>query len=528
MDHVIEIRLLKRIYDHLPALLVNTTSSLQVALQDNLLTEVYKSGIVLTAAYPQFVRILDLLAHKKPRMKILEIGAGTGGATRYAMDILGGNTNSKRYMDYTFTDITTSFLSPAEAEFSNCKGMVYKKLDIGVDPSTQGFEPIYDLAIAFQCLHATAKMAETIRNTRRLLKPGGNVLILESTQALNFVGLVFGTFPDYWNGAQDGRIDNPFLNKEQWKEVLLGNGFSGIDIVLDDLPEPVFHVSTILATAVEPVISPQAIEPSPQPRIFIVYLGDLPLFANTIAAALQEVGTECVCVPLSDARLLENQRVISLAGLDHSPFSSSEQSEFEGAKDLISRAATLVWVSAGGLIKASRPNAALTLGLMTAVAIERPSIRFAILDLEPTFDHSATDIAQALILKEQSIYLDSPAGSRDTQFIMDNGCLHISRMIPDHNLNHQFKLQEGLSKGTEMQALASQGPIRIDFEQPGVLDSLYFKADEEYLKPLPADFVEVRTMAMGLNVRVSGLPIQDTLWYLTLYVPGHCCRDWQI
>jgi hypothetical protein len=36
-----------------------------------------------------FTKYLDALAHKNPNMTILEIGAGTGSATRHIMDILG-------------------------------------------------------------------------------------------------------------------------------------------------------------------------------------------------------------------------------------------------------------------------------------------------------------------------------------------------------------------------------------------------------------------------------------------------------
>lgn len=511
LDHVLEIKLLKRLYDHLPAVLLNTKSSLQVALQDGLLTEVYKSGIMLTAAYAQFVRLIDLIAHKNPQMKILEIGAGTGGATRYAMKILGGDTNSKRYKDYTFTDITTSFLSPADTEFLTCKGMFYKKLDIEVNPLQQGFEPVYDLVIASQCFHATTTMAKTIQNARKLLKGGGKLVLIEGTQLLNFVGLVFGTFPDYWNGIQDGRIDSPFLTKGRWEELLSNNGFSGIDIVLDDLPEPVSFASTIISTAIEPPVNIQTVEPPRCPSIFIVHLESRPLFSRTLSKQLKQVGISSVSIPLSEARLLENSRVISLVDLERSPLSGTSQLEFEGTKDILVRAATLLWVSAGGLMKASRPTAALNFGLLTTLAIERPSARFVSVDLEPAFDQSATEIAQAIIEKEHSLHLNRALGSRETEYIMDKGCFQISRIIPDHNLNRRFKLQEGLHKKSEMLPLGNQGPIRIAFEQPGLLNSLFFQSDKEYLEALQDGCIEVRTAAVGLNVRVSpSLPDPDS------------------
>ena len=502
MNDIIEIKLVKRIYDHMPAILTNAISPLQVALQDDLLTEVYKSGIVLSSAYPQFTRILDLLAHKKPRMRILEIGAGTGGATRYALKILAGTTSSKRYKDYTFTDITTTFLSPAQTEFSHCKGMIYKKLDISIDPFEQGFQQDYDLVIASQCLHTTTTMAKTIRNVRKLLKLGGSLVMLESTQALDFVGLVFGTFPDYWNGVKDGRIDSPFLDRKNWNEVLLSNGFSGTDIVVDDLPQPVSLVSTIVSKAVETTISSQILRPLQSTCIYIVYLKEIPSLANNIASLLQKTGVDSLCVSLSDAHCLDCLRVISLIESCHSPLQSSSQSDFESARALICRASSLVWVSAGGLLRGSRPTAALIHGVMTTVAVERPSVRFVTVDLEPLFDPNATDTAQKIVDLEYSLQQNAEDGPRDTEYIMDKGCLHISRIMPDHHLNHRFKLQERLIKDTTILPIRSQAPLRIDFEQPGLLNSMYFRADDEYLQPLPDHQVELKTTAIGLNLRV--------------------------
>ena len=126
LNDIVEVRLAKRLYDRLPSMLANGISSLQVALEDELLTEVYQKGS-LSHAYPQFSRILDLLAHKDSRMKIIEIGAGTGGATRFAMLTLHTATSSKRCREYTFIDVTTAFFTRAENEFSREKSLTFQK-----------------------------------------------------------------------------------------------------------------------------------------------------------------------------------------------------------------------------------------------------------------------------------------------------------------------------------------------------------------------------------------------------------------
>ena len=500
-DHV-EVKLVKRLYDHLPAILAGEISSLQVALRDNLLTEFYSTSAIMSYAYPQLGRVLDLLAHKYPRMKIIEVGAGTGGATRFAMQTLCSDADAKRYKDYTFTDVSTSFFAHAQEEFSSHKNMVFKKLDIGIDPLDQGFVSEYDLVMASQSLHTTPTMTETIRNVRKLLRPGGRLLLLEITREANIIGFPFGLFPDYWNGASDGRIDTPFMSKEKWSELLAGNGFAGIDIVLDDLPEPISIVSTILATAVEPNLSPLVAEPSLSPPILIIHPDQMPVFGNTIARVLQERGANGVCVPMSDARVLHSSRVISLLDLDTSSLDSSNKGEFECAKDMILKAATLVWVSAGGLKSAQRPTAALIQGLMASVALERPGARYTVIDLDPDFDQDATAIAQAIIEKE-SVLATGPADTiDDTYYIMSEGCLQVSRMAPDRGLNEAFRLREGFSEETSMLPLNDQGAVELDLGEPGILDTVHFRPDETVIQCLSDDYVEVKVMAMGLNKSV--------------------------
>ena len=100
------------------------------------------------------VRYLDALAHKDPSMKVLEIGAGTGGMTSVVVDTLGhlgaDGTGCFRYAQYDYTDLSPSFFPAAQSRFEG-QGprMQFKVLDIEMDPISQGFEEGgYDLIIA--------------------------------------------------------------------------------------------------------------------------------------------------------------------------------------------------------------------------------------------------------------------------------------------------------------------------------------------------------------------------------------------
>jgi SAM-dependent methyltransferase len=503
LNDIVEVRLTKRIYDNLPAILSNETSGLEVALRDNLLTELYVSGLGISAAYPQLLHMVDLVAHKNPRMRVLEIGAGTGGATRLILKHLQGNTPSKRYRDYTFTDVTTSFLSSAETEFAEYKGVKYSTLDIEQDPLEQGFECAYDLVIASDSLHTTSCIAETIQNARKLVKPGGIMVLVELTRILTGTGLLLGTLPDYWNGDRDGRTESPLLDRARWHDVLSSNGFSGIDIILDDYQEPLSAASVMVTTAIEPEIAP-SMQRIQNPCVYLVNRERPPAFSATIAKELQKFGHQAIDIPLLDAESIpEMSRVISLIDLDSVMLTNASQTEFDAMKGLISHSSSILWVSAGGLMQASNPETAATMGFLRVVRTEMPATKIISLDLEAGFDQSDAGLARAVIDKECSLQRNAKTLAGDDEYIYSNGCFHISRLVPDKSLNERFQRQEDTSSTFETRQLGDLEPVGLAFENPGLLSSLYFKPDHKFREPLPEDWVELQTSAIGLNMKVS-------------------------
>jgi 2-polyprenyl-3-methyl-5-hydroxy-6-metoxy-1,4-benzoquinol methylase len=101
-----------------------------------------------------------------------------------------------RFLSYDITDITTGFFDKVQQKAAAWGDLVsYKKLDIEKDPGDQGFEiGNYDLVIAANVLHATANMNRTMSNVRKLLKPGGTLLLVELIPKMAGVTNIFGIF----------------------------------------------------------------------------------------------------------------------------------------------------------------------------------------------------------------------------------------------------------------------------------------------------------------------------------------------
>lgn len=185
---------------NLPAILRGEIDPLSLLLKDDLLKGYYNSQDCLTRSYQHACQYIDLIAHQNPALKVLEIGAGTGGATIPILETLGGQDGKKpRFLRYDYTDISSGFFDAAKDKFEPWSSFLrYQILNIEQEPSDQGFNhEEYDMIVAANVLHATGLLTSTMRNVHKLLKPGGRLILIEETvPALR--RFPFATLPGWW------------------------------------------------------------------------------------------------------------------------------------------------------------------------------------------------------------------------------------------------------------------------------------------------------------------------------------------
>ena len=121
------------------------TDYLDLLLQDGVLNGIYDWYNEIW----EFKDFMQLLGHTKPQMRILEIGAGTGGMTSKFLNLLKSDFGERLYLKYTFTDVSSGFFVQAKERFKSYEGIEYKALDISKNVLEQGFTVgEYDLIIA--------------------------------------------------------------------------------------------------------------------------------------------------------------------------------------------------------------------------------------------------------------------------------------------------------------------------------------------------------------------------------------------
>ena len=156
-------------------------------------------------------------------VRVLEIGAGTGGTTTYLIPVL-----ESRRVEYAFTDVSPAFTTRAQQRFGHVPGMRFGVLDVERSPAEQGYQPgSFDIVIAANVLHATEDIRQTVRHARQLLRPGGLLLALEGTQPERWVDLTFGMTEGWWKASDDLRDGYPLMSAEAWSRLLGTEHFSG-------------------------------------------------------------------------------------------------------------------------------------------------------------------------------------------------------------------------------------------------------------------------------------------------------------
>lgn len=160
-------------------------------------------------------------AAKRP-LRVLEIGAGTGGTTSYVLPAIADHVER-----YVFSDTSPLLLHDSASRFASYPQVDFQRLDIERSPAEQGFtEHSFDLVIGANVFHATRDLKETLANVRRLTRPGGFLIALEGVRRERFLDLVFGMTEGWWRFAdRDVRESYPLLAESAWMGLLAEVGF---------------------------------------------------------------------------------------------------------------------------------------------------------------------------------------------------------------------------------------------------------------------------------------------------------------
>jgi acyl transferase domain-containing protein/enoyl-CoA hydratase/carnithine racemase/acyl carrier protein/NAD(P)-dependent dehydrogenase (short-subunit alcohol dehydrogenase family) len=195
--------------------------------KNNLLSDTFNE-IVASAVVAYLQQRLQSDANA--RLRILEIGAGTGGTSAIVFSRLEPFRHAIE--KYTYTDLSKAFFFHAEKNYIPGNPYIQcQRLDIERPVEEQGIEiGTYDLVIATNVLHATNDIRYSLRNAKAILHQNGYLLLNELSTVSLFSHLTFGLLDGWWlfKDAALRMPDSPGLYPDSWRQVLEEEGFLSV------------------------------------------------------------------------------------------------------------------------------------------------------------------------------------------------------------------------------------------------------------------------------------------------------------
>ncbi|KMW70467.1 type I polyketide synthase, partial [Limnoraphis robusta] len=191
----------------------------------SLTTQIYQDSPGAKVMNTMIQKAVSLALENIPpeqKIRILEIGAGTGGTTAYLLPHL-----NPYKIEYIYTDISPLFVNKAKQKFQDYDFINYQILNIEKPVESQNFESHqYDIVIAANVLHATSNLQQVLDNIKRLLVAKGLLILLEGTQPLRWFDLTFGLTEGWWKfNDQEIRPNYPLIPASQWQNLLQESAF---------------------------------------------------------------------------------------------------------------------------------------------------------------------------------------------------------------------------------------------------------------------------------------------------------------
>ncbi|KAE8417625.1 hypothetical protein BDV36DRAFT_256648 [Aspergillus pseudocaelatus] len=457
---------------------------------------------------------LKTLAKKNPTMRILEIGAGTGGSTGHILNTLSVDCDDGNplYMSYDYTDISPAFFERAAERFARFPRISFKNLDINEDPVMQGFQlESYDLIVAANVLHATPNIKATMQNVRKLLKPNGKAMLYEITRPeIIRSGFIAGLMEGWWAGVENGRPWSPALTVTQWDSLLKETGFTGVDIEFPDfVSSECQEMAILVASASEDTIdydmTGSAAKLVPKSFSFVIDPTSTRQKATCRKAGqeLQRVYPESAvhCCSLKDCASLPALSEVTLVFVQETEtplLSDMDRETFSQIHHLVNQCSSILWVTAGGGRRPTKPEYAIVDGWARTLRNEKVSRRFCTLALDIDQEVQSHQIEYIVRVIEKGLL--KQAGPYEPEFVELDRMLHILRAEPTKQLTNDI-YAASLPKQSSVKLLSEAGPVQLAFRTPGLLSSLHWADDDDAFQPLQPDEVEIDTKAVGVNFR---------------------------
>lgn len=326
-----------------------------------------------------------------------------------------------------------------------------------------------------------------------------------------------GTLSGWWLGQADGRLDEPYLNAQQWNTLLRDAGFTGVNAAVADQVAP-FQLDNIIIS--------QAVEQDIRRR------KDLTLLVND-AETLSERATELkirfesagyqVCISSLEHPHESPMNIVSLLDVDGKKpfFQDVSEENFSRLIKFIRRlheaGNRILWITGSAQVSAQDPYYGMILGFARTLRLELGNF-FATMEIDDMNNKSSS--WNSVVQVFEKIQRESTKGL-DSEYALLDGRIYVPRFVTNN-------LDEMLCSSLQSSQHITQ---HLEITKPGLLSTLRWasKSLDAQLRDSELD-IDVRCASVNSRVSSSGA-IMRTIQQLTQSGRAYCSRYdtwWQL
>lgn len=355
-----------------------------------------------TVKVPTIMSVHDFvqyLHHKQPQIAILEIGSTTALAF--------GNTLSEYFgegissSNFTSTCADNNDLQALQATIKTQKHRIqYEKLDIYQNALEQGFQPSsFDLVVALR-IFADPIFNNQIAYVRRLLKPGGRLLLGESS----------------------------IVREKDYANVLSANGFDGVEFQLGDQDS-----SMIISSR-----ATEANHPSLLPSVRIIASDNLGGFAQNLCLAIKQISLRVSLDAWPSTSPCIQDIYVILDDVEDPMLLDPAKDRFGQMVRFLGDQCSVIWITSRKRpFTSESPNAGLVVGFARSARTENAKLRIITIDIQDEIENCLPPVSPVLVdllstlsteFAQQTVWIEA-------EYILRNGQLLVPRLWPNSRVN---------------------------------------------------------------------------------------------
>ncbi|KAI1827695.1 hypothetical protein F4861DRAFT_492206 [Xylaria intraflava] len=491
-------KLTLRVGRQLAGLVRGEVSTLDIAKQDNLLQSYFEELPRRVRSYSQLSEILRLYSIQHPDAKILEVGAENGYATKPIIGALSaaGFTSAPLCASYELTQPTEEALQAAKKGLEAYGSFVdYRTLRFDAEPKSQGFATSeYDLVLVPYSAPHRQGLSSFLTHVRSLLRPGGQLILIDMSQISADSRLVLGTIPGRWSQT------DALVPSGEWDSLLKDAGFAGAEFEFSDCEDSNYQSSRI-------ILSTTPKQPIFPAEISLLYAGSKPLdtWVSSLRREIQQ-STGAILSPaqhLVDATVKEDSVCIFIAEMEQPLLDTIDSATFDKLRKVLLSSAGLLWLSCGSIAASGTPKFGLTQGFLRTLREEDSSKRVVHLDFEQGQDNLWSDSKLKHTLRVLKESFDERVGleSAEREYAVKDSILHVLRVYPDEAEENET-ITNPVDPEPEMLPWNQPGRNWVyEVDPNGLLSNTHFVDNPAIAGDVPSGYVEIEPKAFGLNFR---------------------------